>query len=580
MNRSLGGLPLQLLTFVALPLLALLTLIAFGGVTLHRVAMRELIASHNVTAVRGAAISLSEQLEQQASILSVLSDRMKRGETPQEVIVSLGYLPETIFDGGIAFYDDQGRILAASPESREWQNAPEIADAVLTIESADHRLYIPLIVPGQNATRIAVVTHVLTSTENTGRDVLVVGVTSLDALGLSAVIKGFQAPGVTVYIVGPDGRIIYHSDPSQAGINVAEAPYLRAALRGESGANYTDHPDQGQTIIAFAPIPEAGWSLVQEQQWVETISPLMRYAEAAPLILLPGILIAGWAVWFGLRRVVRPLQALEKQAADLSWGDFDSIQQPVSGIAEVRNLQKSLQHMASRIRSYQADMHQYIAATARAQEDERARLARELHDHMVQALIAIDHRAQRLKRHLSRDPAGLALLDELRAMTGEAIDDLRRLIRDMRPLYLEDLGLVPALKVLALNAGERNGRDCQFAFVEDGTPFRLPPEHEISLYRVAQEALNNVRKHSGAGHATLSIRFQPDEVILSVRDDGRGFEVPRQPADLSREGHYGLIGMHERATLIGAHLHILSNPDSGTTVTMRLPVNGHGPKTG
>jgi two-component system sensor histidine kinase DegS len=131
--------------------------------------------------------------------------------------------------------------------------------------------------------------------------------------------------------------------------------------------------------------------------------------------------------------------------------------------------------------------------------------------------------------------------------------------------------LVPALEMLAhdLNLDERA---ISVSFEKAGEPMRLPPDHEMALYRVAQEALSNIWQHSDASQAWLSVSFGTDEVVVTVRDNGQGFEAPRRVTDLSEVGHFGIMGMYERAALIGAHLQIASKPDKGTTVTIRAPV--------
>jgi signal transduction histidine kinase len=109
-------------------------------------------------------------------------------------------------------------------------------------------------------------------------------------------------------------------------------------------------------------------------------------------------------------------------------------------------------------------------------------------------------------------------------------------------------------------------------FEQEGTPRRLASERELVLYRVAQEALSNAWHHSGATSITLSIAFEETHVTITVRDNGQGFAAPQRAVDLSDTGHFGLMGMYERASLIGAHLQIRSAPNTGTTVIIRVPV--------
>jgi signal transduction histidine kinase len=562
---NLRSLPLQLFTVLALPLLVLLLLVTFGSVSLHRAAMRDLATNHDVQAVRSIAAGVSGRLEQKESVLRELADRAVETHDKSSVLQDWS---ETLFDGGIALYDSRGNLIAATENVNTWQSSsPLRADLAQALRDVSHNgeaLYIPLIEPGRNATRIAVV---LSPEMQDDSDPLgVIGVVSLDALDLPITLETLRTSEyASITLATRDGQILYATEPKLVGGSLPRTTY-DTALSGESGHDYDSSP-LGEQIISFAPVPETGWTLVQEETWTALLSPLMRYSQAAPLVLIPGLVIAIAAAWFAINAIVRPLQKLEAGAADLARGNFESIETPVGGIDEIQRLQESLQQMAGQLEKAQELMRTYIGAITRAQEDERRRLARDLHDHMVQALIALDHREQMLKKYLNDDPAGAELLAELREMTAEAIDDLRRIIRAMRPIYLEDLGLMPALEALARDVSASGDADVHFEKL--GTPRRLPPEQEITLYRVAQEALNNARRHSQATNIWLAARFDPDSVAVSVRDNGRGFRAPRRMTDLPRNGHFGLIGMFERAELAGADLKIDSAPGKGTTITIQ-----------
>ena len=150
------------------------------------------------------------------------------------------------------------------------------------------------------------------------------------------------------------------------------------------------------------------------------------------------------------------------------------------------------------------------------------------------------------------------------------IDNLRRLARDLRPIYLEELGLASALRMLAQETG--SALDIPIAFRVTGTEQRLSTETELALYRIAQEGLSNVIQHANASQATVHLDFASETVTLTITDDGRGFDVPGSPAEMAPEGHYGLLGMQERAELIGARLKIKSAPGQGTKLDVILPV--------
>ncbi len=296
--------------------------------------------------------------------------------------------------------------------------------------------------------------------------------------------------------------------------------------------------------------------------------PTLELTLVAPLVLIAPILVAFGALWFATRQIVRPLQKLESNASALASGDFDSINMPVGGILEVRRLQAELADMAGKVRASQEGLHDYIGAITAAQEEERLRLSRELHDDTIQELIALKQRVQLTERAV-RDADALKLLGELEALAEGTIEDVRRLTRALRPIYLEDLGLVTALEMLARESGEPNGLRVEFHL--EGQEQRLSRDAELALYRIAQQALTNVRRHARAKHVLLSITFAAPQICLEISDDGVGFEVPVNFTDLAPTGHFGLLGMRERAELIGAQLEIDSRPGAGTRLRARLP---------
>jgi len=162
-------------------------------------------------------------------------------------------------------------------------------------------------------------------------------------------------------------------------------------------------------------------------------------------------------------------------------------------------------------------------------------------------------------------------LADIRPMIAALIEDVRRVIRALRPIYLEDLGLLPALEMLTRDLERTAGLRAEFTC--DGAASRLTPEHEIAVYRCAQEALSNVARHAGARLVRVSATFGTGEFTLRMQDDGKGFSAPERVSDLAAAGHYGLMGMQERAELIGGRLTIHSTPGSGTTIELRVPLS-------
>jgi signal transduction histidine kinase len=288
----------------------------------------------------------------------------------------------------------------------------------------------------------------------------------------------------------------------------------------------------------------------------------------SPLAAAPAILLAVVILLFGLTRVVLPLRRLGLATQRLAWGDYAVIQTPVGGVQEIHDLQTTLNHMAQRVQQMQSGMHSYVGAMIRGQEEERKRISHELHDDTLQSLIALGQKRQMAQRALQHDPAKTAeYLEQLHQMIDETINGLRKLIRDMRPSYLEDLGLTPALEMLGT---QLTTPEIAVTFSGDPKPQRLPANQELSLYRIAQEAVANAIHHASASRIEIGLRFETG-VMLWIQDNGKGFAIPERPDVFAQAGHYGLMGMVERAEQMGAQFRIDSKPGEGVRIEVQLP---------
>jgi signal transduction histidine kinase len=206
-----------------------------------------------------------------------------------------------------------------------------------------------------------------------------------------------------------------------------------------------------------------------------------------------------------------------------------------------------------------------VRRVVQAQELERSRLARELHDETGQALTSILLGLKPLEEALSEHPARAALV-ELREHVVNALQDVRRLAVELRPAVLDDYGLVPALERLIDAFGEQSKVRVDFHSALGET--RLPSEVETALYRVVQESLTNIVKHANATRISVTLARRETGVAAVIEDDGAGFE-PRTV----REGGVGLLGMRERLALIDGRLEIESRPGAGTTIVAEVPVS-------
>lgn len=223
-----------------------------------------------------------------------------------------------------------------------------------------------------------------------------------------------------------------------------------------------------------------------------------------------------------------------------------------------------------------------------AQEEERKRIGRELHDETSQALAALVVVLQAARAAISMDLKRCAeYIDEAKAAVTRTIQDLHAIIYDLRPSLLDDLGLLPALRWCAQNRLERRG--IEVIWDVEGEEIRLPSEVETALFRIGQEAMTNIAKYAHADQVRIRVEFKPAYVTLQVSDDGVGFNVAQvmsqmanrnvnlsAPSDAAQEkvgAGLGLLGMEERASLLGGQFQIESTPGRGTTVTARIPIN-------
>jgi two-component system sensor histidine kinase UhpB len=229
----------------------------------------------------------------------------------------------------------------------------------------------------------------------------------------------------------------------------------------------------------------------------------------------------------------------------------------VHGGGEVAELIRTFNAMLERLEQERAASSGRVLL---AQEAERRRIAQELHDEVGQSMTAI---LLGLKR--AADDAPVPLREDLREVqeiTRESLDEVRRLVRRLRPGVLDDLGLVSALTSLTEDFATHTGLQVTRRFAADLPP--LEPETELVLYRVAQESLTNVARHANAQGAVVTLHHTDAGVVLAVTDDGCGIKAPREGA--------GILGMRERALLIGAALDITPAPRAGTQVKLAVPM--------
>lgn len=519
------SLRLQIVLWGLLPVLVLVITFSLTGVQSHRRSMRALIAQRNGLLAQTLANEIAHQIAVYPRTLEALAQAWP--EADQEAI-----MPNTLLSSS-------GTVLHLNPDGKiTFFDSPlPPAEAEAWVQATAHR---------SPATVFAGVPALVWRHALPDGGALLVGM-PVSALQLEEWLAPSDISPYAALAIVADGRMVY-----QAGNVTPEIAQLFTA----------SSPTAAYTVSA-APVASTPWRVVIVEPWEPLTAPFFHFNRWLPVVIAGAILFSSLALVSGVHTLVRPLHALTQQAQAIGQGHFEAVETPVGGVREVEEVWYALRQMAWQVQEYQQALKQYIGRLTHSQEEERERIARELHDGIVQELIALDHRVQRIQRTFSSEGRLVEQLEALRHQIGHLITELRRTCQALRPLYLEEVGLIPALEAMA--------RDADALFKVEGKPRRLSPEDELALYRIVQEALSNARRHAEATRVEVVVTFVPSAVHVCVRDNGKGFRVPANLGKLTAAGHFGLLSMAERAQLMGAHLTIESAPQAGTTVEVVLP---------
>lgn len=554
MPTSLRGLRVQLLLWAIAPLIVIVISISVLGIVTHQSSMRELVAQRDAQLARVAADLLDERLLLHFRLLETIAD----GQRP------LPALPE--FDHGLLYLDQADRVIAASPNHEAWSH---LASRARELAAQVRRHRAPQL--SDPFTDPALAHRVLLFAVPASEQSVLMGLASFSHLGLPTMLDrlGTGRRGVTS-LVDSHGTVLYHPDHTQEGVDISGRAGIAELLRGERGAAFHVEPGGEEVVVGYAPSEMTDWGLVVYEPWADAVAPIMRVSEMTPIILVLTAVAALIVIYFGMRHIIRPLQKLEEEATQMAWGNFAAIEKPVGGVAEIETLRQTLNQMAARIRSYQTALRGYLTAVTKAEEEERRRVARELHDDTVQNLIALVHRVEMCEKSQGEPEQLGRRLEQVRGLATEALESVRRLIHNLRPAYLDDLGLIAAVQALVEDLQQQQEVP-QIKLDMIGPAQRLERDVELAALRIVQESLINVIRHARASTAHVRIEFRQSDLLITVTDDGIGFAAPQSPQDLARDGHFGLMGIHERALRFGGHLSVQSVPDKGTVLVVTLP---------
>ncbi len=296
--------------------------------------------------------------------------------------------------------------------------------------------------------------------------------------------------------------------------------------------------------------------------------------QVTPAMHFDGIL--HWCMWIGIAgfvigalwilvRVLIPLRLLALQAASMASGHLPTFDTPIKGIQEMEDLRRSLQYMVGEIRAAQTRELSYRSALTESTENERKRVAREIHDDTIQSLVVVAHSIERASQAGKTNESNLTYLETARRQLIQTIDNLRALIADLRPTILDELGLAVAIEALC-------DTHPALEFAVAGEVYELDHDQELAIYRAAQEAIHNAERHAHAGKITATLTYSDSGVTLDVCDDGNGFRIPSQLQEFAARGHYGLLGIKERMVQFGGTLTLRSGTKEGTRVRVTIPM--------
>ena len=509
------------------------------------------------------------------------------------------------FSLGVVFLDAHGRVVLAEPaEGRpigaDYSGFPFIAQVMQTKQ---RNISDPFRDPTTGKPAVAVTIPVFDSRGELMS--MLSGWIDLTTYTMLAPVEQARKLGSTGHaeLVDEHGIVIASTEGYEDALTPGDhlQYYRRMLAANQSGVEDVPVDSRGvhageMHVMAFAPLTVAHWGMAVGGSDAETFAPVRELQRDIFAFGAISFVIIFVTTLLGARLLVQPVKVLTRAASQIAEGDLSSPVRLTTG-GEIGMLAESFEAMRVRLQQSRAEItawgseletrvqertrelgalnaelqrqeverRQLLQRVIGAQEEERTRVARELHDETGQALTALLLSLDAVEANLpaSSDPVREPL-QRAKTLTQNALRELRAIIYDLRPSALDDLGLVPAIRRFAEERLE--SLDVRLTMETQGWPReRLDPAVETVLFRVMQEALNNIAQHADACSVRIALETNHTSLMARVDDDGNGFD-PAAP-----RGRWGLIGMRERLNLIGGEIQVTSAPDRGTQIEIRIP---------
>ena len=381
-------------------------------------------------------------------------------------------------------------------------------------------------------------------------------------LGLGEMMSDQMAVPGMFAVFDSEGNLIYGTSDVTILSIIWDKPVAVMSpqkIRGPDGRFYT---------IAVYPMLQRNLFVLAAVSWDKLLGPMVSLTTFWPFIMGILGLIGIFSVYIMWQKVIMPLKDLEEEVSMLSWGEEVPLRNAPEAVTELQKLREALVVLANSAIDKVQLSRRYVNDLVKVQEEERARISREIHDGPLQDLTALIQRLRLLSLDMDSPVEREKQLQEAESAAMAGVREMRELCNNLTPPWL-DLGIVQALTELS----ERQSSQLNIKIHLDLQEIPdLSDDATLAFFRVAQEAVNNSARHAEAENVYISLKNTGKMILLQIEDDGKGFEVLDNFTELRVQGHRGLSNMRERMSIVGGHFSIFATPGKGTVIRCELPL--------